>query len=82
MARGKQKSLDERIAIFDSEIAEMTDRKTRIETKISELNAAKQELVEKQKLEQASNLLEIIKASGKTPEDIAKMLQNDSTESA
>ena len=81
MPRGKQKSVSERLEILDSEISEMEDRKSKINTKLKNLEDQKQELLKELKLEQASKLLEALKAAGKTPEDITAMLQNDSTES-
>lgn len=82
MPRGKQKSTEEKLTVVCSEITEMEDRKSKIEVTLKKLYDEKDELQNKIKLEQASNLLDIIKASGKTPEDIAAMLQNNSTETA
>lgn len=82
MGRGVRKSADEKLTMLDSEITEAENRKSKIEDKIKELKNQRQELLDKQKLKQASNLLDALKAAGKTPEDITAMLQNNSTESA
>lgn len=82
MSRGVRKSADEKLSMLDSEITEIENHKSKIEDKIKELKDQRQELLDKQKLEQASKLLDVLNAAGKTPEDIAAMLKNDSKETA
>lgn len=82
MSRGKQKTTEQKLDVVNSEITEMEDRKSKIEVTLKKLYDERDELQNKIKLEQASDLLDIIKASGKTPEEVAAMLKSSSEESA
>lgn len=81
MPRGKQKSTSEKLEVLDSEISEMEERKSKIDSKIKALKDQKQELLNDLKLEQAGKLLEAMEANGISPEEaLAKLTEKSNTQ--
>lgn len=78
MARGPQKPLDERIQAINDEIQELEDRKTKIDSKISELKEKREPLLNEQKLQQLEDVQKIIESTGLTPEEIIARLSGTS----
>lgn len=64
MARGKQKTLEQKIAEIDSSIQELETRKEKLDGKIEMLNQQKQDLLNAANQEKLQQLQEAIAESG------------------
>lgn len=76
MPRGVQKSIEDRIAAVQSEIDEMLVRRNNIQSKIDDLEAKKQSLLDEQENEKLKEIQTIIAASGKSTDEILQMLKD------
>ena len=81
MARGKQKSDEEKLQLIDDQISVEEAKKSKIDEKIKALNEQKQTIFDAQKQKKVEALQNFIDKSGKTPDEIMaileKGLQND-----
>jgi prefoldin subunit 5 len=75
MPRGVQKSIEDRIAAVQSEIDELTARRNNVQKKIDDLEVKKQSLLDEHEQEKIKEIQKIIATSGKTPDEVLKMLQ-------
>lgn len=81
MPRKVQKTIEEKIAVVDKEIEEMTERKINITTKIKDLETQKQVLIDEQKQLKLAELSGLLDKLNLTPEEAMKKLADmDSTE--
>ena len=76
----KSKTIEMRIAEIEEKKAQYQAKIDGYKTKISELDTKIQELYDAQKQKDLENLLEVIRASGKTPEQVISALNVDKTE--
>ncbi|MCY1714361.1 hypothetical protein [Caproiciproducens galactitolivorans] len=74
MPRGVQKSVEERIAVIDQEIGEMNERQKNIETKIKNLEAKKQMLLNEKKQSKLAELASLLEESKLSPEEAIQKL--------
>lgn len=74
MPRGT-KTIDSRISEIEAQKAQYQARIDTYKAKISDLDAKITELREAQKQKDLENLLDMIKASGKTPEEVMAALK-------
>jgi septal ring factor EnvC (AmiA/AmiB activator) len=77
MPRGVIRTDEDRIAEIDTAIAGIEDKKGKLQAKIDELAKQKQDIMEAQKQKKVDELLGLIEASGKTPDEIIAMLKED-----
>lgn len=70
MPRGVQRSLEDRLVELESQKSELSSKIESWKEKISEIDTQIQDLKDEQERKEVSKLLEAIKASGKTPEEI------------
>jgi hypothetical protein len=75
MARAR-KTIEEKIAELDAKKADLQAKIEGIKSKVSGLDDSIKELRESQKQQELEALLDKIKASGKTPEEILAALKN------
>lgn len=71
----KRKTTAARIADIESQKAQYQSKIEGYKAKISELDSKMQELRDVQKQKELENLLDVIKSSGKTPEEVMAALQ-------
>lgn len=71
----KRKTVAARIADIESQKAQYQSKIEGYKAKISELDSKMQELRDVQKQKELENLLDVIKSSGKTPEEVMAVLQ-------
>lgn len=74
MPRGVQKSVEERIAVIDKEIGEMNERQKNIGTKIKNLEAKKQMLLDEKKQSKLAELASLLEESRLSPEEAIQRL--------
>ena len=74
MPRGVQKSVEERIAVIDKEIEEMSERQRNIQMKIKDLEAKKQSLLNEKKQSKLAELADLLEESKLSPEEVIKKL--------
>jgi septal ring factor EnvC (AmiA/AmiB activator) len=77
MPRGVIRTDEDRIAEIDTNIAELEDKKEKLQAKIDELTKQKQDIIEAQKQKKVNELLGLIEASGKTPDELIAMLKEN-----
>jgi septal ring factor EnvC (AmiA/AmiB activator) len=77
MPRGVIRTDEDRIAEIDTAIAGIEDKKGKLQAKIDELAKQKQDIMEAQKQKKVDELLGLIEASGKTPDEIIAMVKED-----
>lgn len=70
MPRGKKLTLEERLEQLDKDIKEFENRRDNIQMKIDALILSRDELVESAKRDEINKLIDAMKQSGKTTEDI------------
>jgi septal ring factor EnvC (AmiA/AmiB activator) len=75
MARGVQKSSTERIEIIDNQISAFKARQDSIQGKIDELEIQKADILDEDNKKKLEELIEMIKASGKTTEEIISLIK-------
>ena len=75
MARTRR-TVEVRIADIESKKAQYQSKIENYKTKISQLDSLIQEIKETQKQKELEKLLSVIKASGKTPEEVITALNN------
>ncbi|MDR3552309.1 MAG: cortexillin II [Clostridia bacterium] len=76
MAR-RAKTVESRISEIEAQKAQFQSKIDNYKAKIANLDAKALELIEAQKQKELENLLEVIKASGKTPEEVIAALNSD-----
>ena len=76
MARGKQKTLEQKIAEIDSSIQELETRKEKLDGKIEMLNQQKQDLLNAANQEKLQQLQEAIAESGLSVDEALNKLKN------
>ena len=74
MPRGSQKSLEEKFAELEAKKSNIQGKIDGLQEKISDLDSQIDELKQAKKQKELENLLDIIKASGKTPEEVIAAL--------
>jgi predicted nuclease with TOPRIM domain len=72
----KNKTIGSRISEIEAKKSQYQSRIDSYKSKIAELDSKIQELEEAQKQKDLVNLLDIIKASGKTPEEVIAALKD------
>lgn len=77
MARGVQRTDEEKLELLDKDIQEMIEKRNKIQSKIDDLNEQKQELLDAIEQKKLTEIATIISKSGKTPDEILAMLQGD-----
>ncbi len=80
MPRGERKSVDTQIADIETRKVQFQTKIDSFKAKIAELDAEIKKLQETKKQKELENLLDVIKASGKTPEEVLSALKIESTE--
>jgi septal ring factor EnvC (AmiA/AmiB activator) len=75
MPRGVVRSDEDRIAEIDTAIADLEDKKEKLQEKIDDLDKQKQDILEAQKQKKINELLDLIEASGRTPDELIAMLK-------
>ena len=75
MARGVQRTTEERLEMLDKDIQEMIEKRNKIQSKIDDLNDQKQELLDAIEQKKLAEIATIISQSGKTADEILAMLQ-------
>lgn len=73
--RGQRKSVEERLAIINNEKTQLKAKMAKLQSKIVSLEDQEKEINSKQKEQKLSDLLDIIEASGKTPEEVIQELE-------
>lgn len=76
MARGKQKTLEQKIAEIDSSIQELETKKEKLDGKIQILNQQKQDLLDAANQEKLQQLQEAISESGLSVDEALNKLKN------
>ena len=74
MARGT-KTIDSRISEIEAQKSQFQSKIDTYKAKIADLDSKILELKETQKQKELENLLDVIKASGKTPEEVIAALK-------
>jgi septal ring factor EnvC (AmiA/AmiB activator) len=74
MPRGERKSVDIQIAEIESKKSQFQIKIDTYKAKVAELDAQIKDLQESQKQKELENLLQVIKASGKTPDEVMAAL--------
>lgn len=72
----KRKTIETHISEIETKKAQLQVKIDGYKAKISELDAKITEYKETQKQKELENLLQVIKASGKTPEEVISALQS------
>ena len=76
LARGKQKTLEQKIAEIDSSIQELETRKEKLDEKIEMFNQQKQDLLNTANQEKLQQLQEAIAESGLSVDEVLSKLKN------
>lgn len=79
MAR-KRKNIEQQITDIQLQKSQYQAKIDGYKTKISDLDTKIQALKESQKQKELESLLDVIKKSGKTPEEVMKVLNTNQTE--
>jgi septal ring factor EnvC (AmiA/AmiB activator) len=74
MPRGERKSVDIQIAEIESKKSQFQIKIDTYKAKVAELDAQIKDIQESQKQKELENLLQVIKASGKTPDEVMAAL--------
>lgn len=77
MPRGKQRSIEDRLADVDQEISELKERKSKIDEKISELNKQRESILDEQKMQKLGELSDFLSANNLTPEQLMSMVKTN-----
>lgn len=80
MLERKRKTTAARIADIEAQKAQYQSKIEGYKAKISDLDSKIQELLDAQKQKELENLLNVIKTSGKTPEEVMAALQSGKNE--
>jgi len=75
MARGVQRTEEQRLELLDKDIQEMIEKRDKIQSKIDDLNEQKQEIQNSIEQKKLAEIATIISQSGKTADEILAMLQ-------
>ena len=75
LARGKQKTLEQKIAEIDSSIQELETRKEKLDEKIEMFNQQKQDLLNTANQEKLQQLQEAIAESGLSVDEVLSKLK-------
>jgi septal ring factor EnvC (AmiA/AmiB activator) len=76
----KRKTIDVQLSEIEAKKSQFQAKIDSYKVKISDLDSKIQELKDIQKQKDLENLLDVIKASGKTPEEVIAALQSNDTE--
>lgn len=77
MTRGVQKTDEEKLQALDDQIAELADRKDKIQFKIDDLNQQKQSILDEQNHKKLEEIQKLITESGRTPDEILAILKGE-----
>ena len=75
MARGKRLGLQDKVAKIDAQIEAQKDKIKAIKAKITALEKQKEDMIAKSVAEEFAEINDLIKVSGKSPEEIKRFLQ-------
>jgi len=78
MPRGKSKTDEEKLAILDSEIAELNTRKDSIAAKIKDLESQKKTILNSKNQENLQKVATLLESQGITAEEAIKKLTGES----